>query len=337
MLRRILLIIVMCVFLGLNPLFVNAEGITTLRITTPPDPNMIPTFILMEKSGLEKKGIKLEYIPSFGSPDMMAHLLKGDIDLAGYSISGGSRLYAKGFKDIRFIGCHVWNAIYLVAEEDISNFEDLKRERILIAFRGGPPDLIARGSMKAAGYSPKDFRIEYLPGAETKALLIAGKAKAAVFPEPHISLLVLKSKAAVKKGERKKELKVAIDLNKGFVKAIPDLEGNLPLGGLWAVVSDIKEKKEAVEEFIKAFDKANDYAMTHPKEAGKIVSKYFLKYYGGKFPAKAVEMAISSGRLLLDFREQTEVRSLLVPYLKALEFPVPDEGIYYKRRELIEK
>lgn len=110
----------------------------TLRFTSPPDPNMIPAFILMDQGKLGKEGIKLEYVPSKGAEDLMAHLQRGDVDLALFSVPGGARLYAKGFKEIRLIGVHVWKALYVVAGEEINGWEDLKGKRILIAFRGGP-------------------------------------------------------------------------------------------------------------------------------------------------------------------------------------------------------
>ena len=303
----------------------GAKEMVRLRITTPPNPNMIPAFILLEQGKLEDQGIKLEYIPSMGASDLMAHLQSGDVDIALFSVPGGSKMYHKGIRKIRLIGVHVWKAIYVVAGKDISSWANLKGKDIYIAFRGGPPDVITRASMKAAGYKPyEDFNIKYLPGSEIKQLILSGKANAAVFPEPHVSLLLLKSKG---------KLKVAISPQKGFARNISNWkEGEeIPVGGLWAIAPNIKEeKREAVKKFIEAFSDANEYAMEHPEEAGKVTSKNFKQYFGGKFPSKAVTNSISSGRLQLDFRGVEKLKPLIPSYLKALGFPIPDEGIYYK-------
>lgn len=177
--------------------------------------------------------------------------------------------------------------------------------------------------MKAAGYDPeKDFKIEYLPAAQIKTLLLAGEADAAVFPEPHISMLIAKSEG---------KLKAAIDLQREFAQAFPNWKREeLLLGGLWAIASNAKGKEKAIQSFISAFKEANAYAKGNPDKAGKITARYFAEYFGGKFPAGAVAAALKSGRLQLEFREVNDFKPLIAPYLEALKFPVPDEKIYYQ-------
>lgn len=233
-------------------------------------------------------------------------------------------MYAKGIENIRLVGVYVWKAVYVVAGKEISDWGDLKGKDVYIDFRGGSPDIIARASMKAAGYDPdKDFNIKYLPGSEIKRLILSGQADAAVFPEPHISQLVLASGG---------KMNVAIDCQEGFVKSISGWgKGEeIPIGGLWVVVSNIEGKEKAVEKFIDAFDEANDYAIKHPQEVGNFTSKCFKQYFGAEFPSKAVEDSIMSGRLKLDFIEVEDVKPLMPSYLESLGFPIPDEGIYYK-------
>jgi ABC-type nitrate/sulfonate/bicarbonate transport system substrate-binding protein len=285
---------------------------------------MIPAFVLMEQGKLAEQGIELEYVPSKGASDVMAHLQRGDVDLALYSTPGGSNLYSKGFTSIRLMGTHVWNAIYVVSQQAVFDWSDLVGKRVLIAFRGGPPDLIARASMIAAGYDPdEDFRIEYLDSAEVKRLLLAGQADAAVFPEPHISMLIMKSGGV---------LKAAIAPQRGFSTTISgwELGEQIMLGSLWAVAPNIEGKEDALEKFIAAFDEANDYAMSHPEEAGEITSRCFAEYFGGQFPAQAIAESIRSGLLLLDYRGVDQIKPLVKPFLETLGFPVPDEQIYYQ-------
>jgi|GEM_PF-349220 len=320
-------IMILIIALGVSSLYsAPTEEKVVLRFTSPPDPNFIPVSILLGQETLVEEGIELEYTPSQGTPDMMAHLQRGDVDLALFSAPGGVKMYAKGVKNIRLIGVHVWKAIYVVAEKNVSSWEDLKGKDIYIGFRGGPPDIITRASMKAEGYNPdKDFNIKYLTGSEIKQLILTGQADAAVFPEPHVSQLVLKSKG---------NLKAVIKPQEAFAEIIPNWkeEEKIPLGALWIVEPNIKGKEEAIEKFIQAFSSANGYAMNHPKQAGKLTSKYFKQYFGGKFPAKAVENSITSGRLELNFRKVKDVKRLMPSYLENLGFPVPDEGIYYQAK-----
>ena len=297
-------------------------GENTLRFTTPPDPNMVSAFVLMDKGFLKGK-VNINYIPSKGAGDIIAHLQSKDVDVAFFSVPGGAKLYAKGFKDIKLLGVHVWKALYVIAGNDVKGWKDLRKKKIFIAFRGGPPDIIARACMRGAGYNPdKDFNIEYLPSPQIKMLLLAGKGYAAVFPEPHISMLILKSRG---------KLKSAIDLQNDFSKSYKDWKSEeIPLGAMWIIYKNVKGKEEDIKAFSLSLKEANRYAMENPDEAGRITAKYFSKYFGGKFPAKAISMAIKSGRLKLEFRDIKKVKSLIPKYLKILNYPIPDEKIYYE-------
>jgi len=321
--KQIFIFLIFLLLLG-TLAYVSSIGDERFRLsfTSPPDPNMIPAFILLEKGKLYRKGIELRYIPSRGAEDMMAHLQRGDVDLALFSLSGGARLYSKGFKEIRLVGIHVWKALYVVAGIDVNGWEELKGKHILIAFRGGHPDIIARSCIMAAGYNPdRDFKIEYLPVEQIKMMMLSGSADAAVFPEPHVSMLITKSK---------ENLKAAIDLQEEFAHSFPNWKSNnLLLGGLWAIASKVRGKERAIKSFVTAFKEANEYAEKNPDEAGSITSVYFMKYFGGNFPTEAVSAALKSGRLHLEFEGLKSIKPMIVPYLQDLGFPIPDEKIYY--------
>lgn len=326
--KRNIFIVTGVVLLIVIEVFSASEEVV-LRFTSTPSALLIPASVLLEQKTLSKEGIRLEYIPSKGAADVMALLQRGDVDIALYSAPGGAKMYTKGIESIRLVGVYVWKAAYVVAGKDVSDWGDLKEKDVYIDFRGGSPDIIARASMKAAGYDPdNDFNIKYLPGSEIKRLILSGQADAAVFPEPHISQLVLASKG---------KLHVAIDCQKGFVTTIPDWEKGeeIPEGALWVVAPNIEGKEKAVENFIDAFDEANDYAMNHPQEAGNFTSKCFEQYFGAVFPAKAVEDSIISSRLKLDFIGVEDVKPLMLSYLESLGFPIPDDEIYYKAKTLL--
>ena len=295
----------------------------TLRVAAPPDPNFIPFFIMLDQKTLEKQGVDLEFIAAKDLPDMMDVVKKGKTDIAIFSIPHGAKLYANGLKTLRLVGVHAWKAIYVVAAQNISGWKDLVGKKVLIAFKGAPPDIIARDSMKSAGYdADKDFEIEYPPVPDILKILLSGKADAAVVPEPWVSQLILKSGG---------KLKVAIDPQKGFTELVPGCEGGeIPMGGLWVIAPNIENKKAAVKKFVAEFDKANDYAMSHPQETGKITSEYFLKYFHKQLPPEVIAYSLSNDLLKLDFRSIEYVKPILPTCLKAFKFPVPSEGIYYQ-------
>jgi NitT/TauT family transport system substrate-binding protein len=295
-----------------------AEENITIKITSTPTPNMIPVFLLLEHSELSQYEIELEYIPSKDVSDIIAHLTRGDIDFVSFSIPSGIKIYNQGIKNIKLIGAHVWKAIYVISNQDINKWEDLKGERILIPFRGGEPDIIARASMKSEGFNPdKDFRIEYLSLAHIKRLVFSGQICAAVIPEPHISQLLINSKGL---------LKVVIRPQQGLSSSLLNWKNEeLPLGGFWLVSANLRD--EIVQKVINAFAEANHYAMNYPEETADIVNNYFKKYFHSELPKEVIFDSLSSGRLMLHFKEikKTDLQA----FLKALDYPLTDEGVYY--------
>ena len=295
----------------------------TLKVAAPPDPNFIPFFVMLNQKTLENQGIDLEFVAAKGLPDMMSIIKKGQADIAIFSIPHGAKAYAQG-ASLQLVGVHVWKAIYVVAPQNISGWKDLVGKKVLIAFKGAPPDVIARNSMKAAGYNnpDKDFKIDYPPVPDIPKLIFSGKADAAVVPEPWVSKLILQSGG---------KLKVAIDPQKGFTQLVPGCKGGeIPMGGLWVMSSNVANKKEAVKKFTIAFDKACDYARNHPQETGKITSEYFLKYFHKQLSPQVIAYSLSNGLLKLDFRGTEDVKPILPTCLKAFKFPAPSEGIYYQ-------
>jgi len=311
-----------------NPISETKSFTTTLRVTSPPCADIIPASVLLEIYGreLEENGIYIEFIPSKGPWDMIAHLQRGDVDVALYSLAGGARLYAKGLKELKLVGVFVWKYLYVVGKEDINGWEGLRGKTILIPCRGGCPDMAFRICAKEAGYNPdKDFKIEYLPCAQIMQLLLAGKADAAALPEPHATLLILKSEG---------KIKIILDLQEEFIRTHPDwTEEGYPGGSLWVVASNVKGKGKAVELFISTFKRAVEYTNKHPSEAGNITGKYLEKYFGRKFPAKAVTESLKSGRLYIEFKEAKSLNATIVKFLRTINYPVPDRRIYYEVAE----
>jgi NitT/TauT family transport system substrate-binding protein len=314
----IVFIISMALIYSINNQHVFARENVKIKITSTPTPNMIPAFLLLELSNLSQYGIEVEYIPSKDVSDIIAHLTRKDVDFVSFSIPSGIKIYNQGIKNIKLIGVHVWKAIYVIGNQNVDEWEDLIGERILIPFRGGEPDIIARASMKSEGFNPdKDFRIEHLSLAHIKRLLLLGQVQAAVLPEPHISQLLFESKG---------DLQIVIRPQQGFFSTIPEwVNERVPLGGLWLVSTNLSN--EIAQKVVTAFAKANQYAMNHPEETANITYHYFKEYFYGVFPEKAISDSLKSGRLELDFKviKQGNLES----FIETLGYPPVDKGIYY--------
>jgi len=291
-----------------------------LRVACPPNPNMIPLFVEMER-----EDVPVTLVPVPGVPELAAAVQGGQADVALFFSATGAKLYNHGtLTNLRLWTISVWRAVYLVSGPGIDSLEDLVGKKILASFPGGATDLIMRAGMRDAGYDPDaDFAIEYLPSAQVKQLLLAGKGDAALLPEPHVSSLIAKA------AEQGLQLHAAVDLQSGFDASAWE-KGNAPLGGIFVTqeVLDDPARKAAFERFVKAYAQSSQWTMAHPDQAGEIVAQSFSKNFGGTLSAEVVATAIQGGRLTFQDRSAAELRPDLDHFLQAVVGQAPDDGFY---------
>jgi NitT/TauT family transport system substrate-binding protein len=293
-----------------------------LRVAVAPNPNMIPLFVAIDQ---QDEDLRVEVVPVAGVPELTAALQGGQADVALFFSAAGAKLYNKdALPDLRLWNVSVWRALYLVADPQVSGLHDLVGKKILASFPGGAPDLVMRAAMGRAGYDPDaGFVIEYLPSAQVKQMLLAGKGEAALLPEPEVSALIIKAEA------QGLALEAAVDLQVGF-EADAWQAGLIPLGATFTTqaVLDDPARRAALERFKEAYDQACAYAMAHPDETGEIVERAFAAHFGGQMPAQAVGDAIRSGRLVFGSHPWAELRPDLDRFLEIVVGEAPDDGFY---------
>jgi len=300
----------------------NSAPAEPLRIACPPNPNMIPLFVAMDR---HQENLNIELVPVPGVPELAAAVQGGQADVALFFSAAGAKQFNKGtLTSLRLWNVNVWRALYLVAEPRFDSLESLRGQKILASFPGGAPDLVMRAAMRQAGYDPDtDFVIEYLPSAQVQQLLLAGQGQAALLPEPQVTALI--SKAA----QQGQTLQPAVDLQAGF--SAENWEADyIPLGGVFvteALASDA-DRRAALEQFIAAYDEAAAYAMSHPAEAGEITARAFKEYFGGQLPAEAVISALENGRLVFNSRPVAALRPDLDQFLALIVGQAPADEFY---------
>jgi NitT/TauT family transport system substrate-binding protein len=293
-----------------------------LRVAVAANPNMIPLFVAMEQQGWD---LKVEVVPVAGVPELTAALQGGQADVALFFSATGAKLYNKDvLPELRIWSVSIWRALYLVAGPEVGGLNDLVGKRILASFPGGAPDLVMRAALDRAGYDcDADFSVEYLPAAQVKQMLLAGRGEAALLPEPQVSALMIKAQ------EQALTLEAATDLQAGF-EADAWQAGLIPLGASFITQAQLEDpaRRAALERFDEAYGQAAAYAMAHPDEAGEIVERAYATYFGGQMPARAVSEAIQSGRLVFENRPVAELRPDLDHFLKAVVGEAPDNRFY---------
>jgi len=294
---------------------------SVLRVAVPPNPNMVPLFVVME----QQEDLAVELVPVPGVPELAATLQGGQADAALFFSAAGAKIYNKGaLADLRLWSVNVWRALYLVADPQVGGLDDLVGKKILASFPGGAPDLVMRAAMRQAGYDPDtDFTIEYLPSAQVKQMLLARKGDAGLLPEPQASALMVKAES------QGLALEAAVDLQAGF-ESDAWQAGLIPLGATFTTQAllDDPARRAALERFDEAYSQAGAYTMAHPDEAADIVERAFAAHFGGHMPARAVAGAIRSGRLVFDNRPSAQLRPDLDGFLEIIVGQAPDDGFY---------
>ncbi|MBE9525302.1 MAG: ABC transporter substrate-binding protein [Chloroflexi bacterium] len=292
-----------------------------LRVAVPPNPNIVPLFVMME----QQEDLMVEIVPVPGIPELTAALQGGQADAALFFSAAGAKLYNKeALPDLRLWSINVWRALYLVADPQVGGLDDLVGQKILASFPGGAPDLVMRAAMRQAGFDPDaDFIIEYLPSDQVKLMLLAGKGDAALLPEPQVSALIIKAEA------QGLPLGAVVDLQTGFESDGWEA-GLTPLGALFTTQSllDDPVRRAALEDFDAGYSQACAYATAHPEETGKIVERAFAEYFGGQLPAQSVANAIQSGRLVFKSCPAGELHPDLDSFLKIIVGQAPEDEFF---------
>ena len=316
---QIVLIALLVVLLGsCNSASSEAD---VLRIAVPPNPNIVPLFVLME----QQEDLAVEIVPVPGIPELTAALHGGQADAALFFSAAGAKLYNKeAIADLRLWSVNVWRALYLVADPQVTGLDDLVGKKILASFPGGAPDLVMRAAMRLAGYDPDaDFVIEYLPSDQVKLMLLAGKGDAALLPEPQASALIIKA------DEQGLSLGSVVDLQADFYADSWEA-GVIPLGALFTTqpLLDDPVRRAALESFNEAYSQACNYAMLYPDETGEIVERAYALHFGGQLSGQAVADAIRNGRLIFDGIPASELRPDLDLFLEIILGQMPNDEFY---------
>lgn len=130
---------------------------------------------------------------------MRAGVVSGDIALFASPTYAAANLFNRG-AGVRLVNVLTWGLLYIFAGQGVrlEKLQDLKGKTLLIGAKNDAPDLLTRFVLRLAGLDPeKDLTLSYVgTSAEAVPLLLAGKADAAVLPEPAASAAEIKAKQA---------------------------------------------------------------------------------------------------------------------------------------------
>lgn len=221
-----------------------------VKVVVPDGIPAIASAKLIKENEEVKKGYNIEYSIESAPENIVSEVLKGEADIAIVPSNVAATQYNKnsGFCIAGTVG---WGSMYLVSTDGEKKIEELKNQEVYSIGKGLTPDLIVRSLLKDNNVNADtDVNFSYVSGVtELAPLVIAGKTKYAVMPEPAVSQVLAKNNKA----------KIIANLNEEW-KKINSSEYGYPQSTVIVKKELIKEDKEFVEKFLNKLKESCDFA-----------------------------------------------------------------------------
>lgn len=246
-------------------------------------------------------GVSVTY-ESVKSPDLMAaRILSGEIDIAVVPTNLAATLYNRGAK-FTLAAASVWGVLYVVGNEPIDSWEDLRGQEIYTLGRGLTPDIVFRHLLQRHGLDPEtDVTLNYVGEvAELASSFIAGKSSVSVIPEPALSHVMLK----------KPETLVLLDLQQEWEALHPGLKG-YPQASLIISNRLIENHPDFVHAFLAEYEAAILWLSGNAATAGE---------YSEALETGLSKAAVINGleRSNIRFQPAQEAKAAIKAYLEVL-------------------
>ncbi len=300
----------------------NANESIKVRVVTPTGLPAISLAHMIEGSELQVPGYDVDY-QVLESPDLLAgKLISGEADMAIVPTNLAIKLYNKGVK-VKYAGAVVWGILYIVSQEDLNSWDDLKGKELYMLGRGLTPDIVTRYLLTKNGLDPdKDVKLTYVANTtELAPSFITGKSKFSIMPEPALSMVTKKRPSS----------HIMLDLQKEWAKTSPT-GTSYPQASLIVIGDFAENNPDFVEAFCDAYNRGIEAIKANPAEAGKLASAY-LKMP----PAPVIAKSIPRGNL--QWVPAVEAKAALEQYFQvfydfqpgAIGGKMPDENFYLKK------
>ena len=286
--------------LFLLPVHVNAENNFKLKAAVSQlysSPDMLSLHVGLKLGYYEGEGIEIEPIEMAGGGDTVRGVTTGGMHIALSALTSPIIAFEKG-EPVKVVGGNLAvSSICWIVKNDspIKTIQDLKGKKAAYSRPGANTQyLLIKSLREAKGIDPEDVALIATGGSsETMTALKTGLVDAVYSAEPIVS----------KYG---KEFRVLLWAS----EYVPDYENSVVMTSN----EFIKEHPDIIRKFLKAHQKAMDYIVKNPEEAGKIWAKALKideeigiravknsppKGFTTKLPIKALEAAEEG---LLEFK-----------------------------------
>ncbi|MEA2658576.1 MAG: NitT/TauT family transport system substrate-binding protein, partial [Candidatus Binatota bacterium] len=202
----------------------------------------------------QKHGLDAEVIMITGSARSVAALLGGSIHFATGSVTGPLAAAIKG-SDIKVLAASYNKFPYaFVVKPEIRTPKDLRGKRVNILNYGGSNDLALQLALKEWGMKLADLQVIVGGDAPTRmGSLMTGRTDATILSPPHLTI-------ALKSGYR-----ILADMG--------DMSANFPQSTLNVKGGFMRENRDVVKRFTRAYAEAVHEIKTQPERTIKIFAR----------------------------------------------------------------
>ena len=212
------------------------------------------TWVAKDLKIFDKYGLDVEVIMITGAARSVAALLGNSTHFSTGSATGPLAAAVRG-SDVKVIAASYNKFPYaFVVRPDIRSPNDLRGKRVNILNYGGSNDLALQLALKEWGVKLSDIQVVIGGDAPTRmGALMAGRMDATILSPPHLTL-------AVKAGYR-----VLADMG--------DMSANFTQSSLYVKGSALKEHRDRVKRFLRAYAEAIYAIKTNREQTMKIFAK----------------------------------------------------------------
>ena len=293
---------------------------TVIRVGIPKAPPALPIIRMIETNALGDDA-KVEF-SVWNSPEQLIAMIQGkEQDMFAFPLTIVGKLYNKGMP-LMLTNVNTWGVTYfLTSDPDYKDWADLKGKTVYVPLRSSPPDALTQFFIGKAGLVVgKDVELIYASIPEVTQLVVSGKAIYATQIEPQVTACLMQNKS----------VRVATSFENEW-KKVTDDGSIIPNAGFGGRKSFIKKNAEVVAKFEAEYEKALNWVLENPEEAGILAEKY-LGLKAGLIKSAIPRMGLYYKNAYDAKKDLDQLYKILNDFDKTMVGgKIPNEGMLYKK------
>lgn len=228
---------------------------TEIRIAALKGPTGMGMVKLADKQNYPNYTVSIEASPDALNP----RIISGEVDVAAVPVNLASVLYNKLDGDISVLAVSTLGVIYVVeAGSEVNSVADLAGKTVYATGQGATPEYILNYLLDKNGVAGS-VEVNYVGEHAALATMLAdGSAEIGMLPEPNVTSTLAEND----------NLRIALNLTEEWNKVCST---ELVQGVVIARKSFVNEHPEAIEQFLREYEKSSAFVNENIDEAAKFI------------------------------------------------------------------